>query len=131
MQSTRLQTGQSAKLFHVQNQTYIELPPNLFVIHLGKLNDKIPPDIDLSNFPNSDVVSRVHADIHVEKNNYFIEDVGSSNGTYINQTLLTPLTRYSLKTGDRIDFGKENSLTFIFQVSNGSNISNHSSTKNT
>jgi hypothetical protein len=41
------------------------------------------------------------------------------------------LTRYSLKTGDRIDFGKENSLTFIFQVSNGSNISNHSSTKNT
>jgi O-antigen ligase len=36
----------------------------------------------------------------------------------LNHTLLAPLTRYSLKVGDRIDFGKDNKVTFLFQLAN-------------
>ncbi len=47
MQATRLHTGQLPKLFHVQTNTYIDLPLNLSVIHIGKPNDRIPPHIDV------------------------------------------------------------------------------------
>lgn len=117
MQATRVQTGQLPKLLHVQINTYIDLPLNLSVIHIGKPNDRIPPDIDVSNLPNSDVVSRIHAHILVQGNTYFIEDLGSANGTYLHESLLQPLTQHQLKLGDRIDLGKENQVTFLFQLS--------------
>jgi pSer/pThr/pTyr-binding forkhead associated (FHA) protein len=117
MQATRVQTGQLPKLLHVQTNTYIDLPLNLSVIHIGKPNNRIPPDIDVSNLPNSDVVSRIHAHILVQGNTYIIEDLGSANGTYLNESLLQPLTQHKLKLGDRIDFGKENQVTFLFQLS--------------
>jgi len=110
MQATRVQTGQLPKLLHVQTNTYIDLPLNLSVIHIGKPNNRIPPDIDVSNLPNSDVVSRIHAHILVQGNTYIIEDLGSANGTYLNESLLQPLTQHKLKLGDRIDFGKENQV---------------------
>lgn len=116
MQVTRGQIEQLLKLFHVQTNTYINLPPNLFVIHIGKRNDRIPPNIDVSNLPNSNVVSRIHANILVEGSHYFIEDLGSINGTYLNHSRLTPLTRHQLNIGDRIDLCKDNQVTFIFQL---------------
>ena len=118
MQVTRVQTGQLPKLLHVQTNTYIDLPLNLSIIHIGKPNNRIPPDIDVSNFINSEVVSRIHAHILVQGNTYFIEDLGSANGTYLNESLLQPLTQHKLKLGDRIDLGKENQVTFLFQLSN-------------
>lgn len=117
MQATRVHTGQLPKLLHVQTNTYIDLPLNLSVIHIGKQNDRIPPDIDVSNLPDSDVVSRIHAHILVQGNTYLIEDLGSANGTYLNESLLRPLTQYQLKLGDRIDLGKGNQVTFVFQLS--------------
>ncbi|HEY9614585.1 FHA domain-containing protein, partial [Allocoleopsis sp.] len=117
MQATRVQTGQLPKLLHVQTNTYIDLPLNLSVIHIGKPNDRIPPDIDVSNFLNSEVVSRIHAHILVQGNTYFIEDLGSANGTYLNESLLRPLTQHQLRLGDRIDLGKDNQVTFLFQLS--------------
>lgn len=111
---TQLQVP-SVKMLHVQTNTLIELPSNLSVIHLGKPNDQIPPDIDVSGFPNSEIVSRIHADIRVEGDNYYIEDVGSSNGTYINHTPLPRGNRHRLRTGDRISLGKGDQVTFLFQ----------------
>jgi len=61
MRSTQIQTGHLGKLFHVQTNTYIDLLPNLSIIHIGKPNERIPPDIDVSPLPNSHFVSRVHA----------------------------------------------------------------------
>lgn len=118
MQTTQIQTVQLPNLFHLQTQTYIKFPSNISIIYIGKSNHRVPPDIDISTLPNSGVVSRVHALIQLEENNYFIEDVGSSNGTYLNHSRLMPLTRYSLKLGDRIDFCKGNKVTFLFQLSN-------------
>ncbi len=114
--ATQLQI-QKATLFHVQTNIKIELPQNLAVIHLGKPNTNIPPDIDISGFPNSQFVSRVHADIRVEGDAFYIEDTGSSNGTYINHNPLAKGNRHRLRPGDRIALGKEDKVSFIFQVS--------------
>ena len=108
---------QSASLLHQQTNANIELPSNLSVIHIGKPNDRIPPDIDVSGFPNSDIVSRIHADIRVEGDAYYIEDVGSANGTYINHTPLASGNRHKLRPGDRISLGKGDLVTFLFQSS--------------
>jgi pSer/pThr/pTyr-binding forkhead associated (FHA) protein len=113
--STTLQV-QTAKLLHVQTQTSIELPSHLSVIHIGKPNEQIPPDIDVSGFPNSEVVSRVHADIRVEGDTYYLEDIGSSNGTYVNHTPLLKGNRHCLRPGDRVSLGKGDLVTFIFQI---------------
>ncbi|MEH2308674.1 FHA domain-containing protein [Nostoc sp.] len=104
-----------ARLIHVQTDRLIELPQNLSVIHIGKPNDRIPPDIDVSGFPNSEVVSRIHADIRVEGDAHYVEDVGSSNGTYINNLPLLPGNRHRLRPGDRISLGKGDLMTFLFQ----------------
>ncbi len=113
--ATQLQL-QTAQLLHVQTNAPIELPQNLAVIHMGKPGGPIPPDIDVSGFPDSAIVSRVHADIRMEGDAYYIEDVGSSNGTYINHSPLLPGNRHRLRAGDRIALGKEDKVTFIFQI---------------
>ncbi|MBD3881239.1 FHA domain-containing protein [Phormidium tenue FACHB-886] len=113
--STQLQT-QVARLLHVQTNTPVELPITLTVIHIGKPNDRIPPDVDVSGFPNSEIVSRIHADIRVEGDLYYIEDVGSSNGTYINNAPLPTGNRHKLRAGDRIALGKGDKVTFLFQI---------------
>jgi len=105
-----------AKLVHVQTRSELELPPGRAVIHIGKPNDRIPPDIDVAGFPNSEVVSRIHADIRVEGDAHYIEDVGSANGTYINNTPLYPGNRHRLKSGDRIALGKGDLVTFIYEL---------------
>jgi len=90
---------------------------NPTAVHLGKPNGQIPPDIDVAGFPDSEVVSRVHADIRIEGDAYYIEDVGSSNGTYINHSPLLQGNRHRLRAGDRIALGKGDLVTFIFQFS--------------
>jgi predicted component of type VI protein secretion system len=113
---TQLQT-QIVRLLHVQTNTTVELPGNLAVIHIGKPNDRVPPDVDVSGFPHSEIVSRIHADIRVEGDIYYIEDVGSSNGTYINNAPLPSGNRHRLRPGDRIALGKGDKVTFLFQIS--------------
>lgn len=113
--ATQLQSP-SASLIHVQTQTTVELPQGLTVIHIGKPNEKVPPDIDVSGFANSDVVSRVHADIRIEGDAYYLEDTGSANGTYVNHTPLVPGNRHRLRSGDRLSLGKGDLVSFIFQT---------------
>ncbi len=112
--STRLQVA-ARQLLHLQTNTSLEIPPHLPVVHLGKPNDQIPPDIDVSGFPCAEVVSRIHANIRLEEESYYIEDVGSANGTYINHNILPKGNRHLLRSGDRIGLGKGDLVTFIFQ----------------
>ncbi|MBD2119909.1 FHA domain-containing protein [Trichocoleus sp. FACHB-262] len=106
----------TARLLHVQSNTVLELPPHLDVIHIGKPNDRVPPDLDVSGFADSDIVSRIHADIRAEAGAYYIEDIGSSNGTYVNNLPLRPGDRHRLRPGDRISLGKGDKVTFHFQA---------------
>lgn len=114
--ATQLQI-QKASLLHLQSNTTIEIPSCLDVVHFGKPNEQIPPDIDVAGFPDSEVVSRVHADIRIEGDTYYVEDTGSANGTYINHAPLQKGNRHRLRTGDRIALGKGDLVTFIFQLS--------------
>jgi pSer/pThr/pTyr-binding forkhead associated (FHA) protein len=114
--TTQLQQ-QTARLLHLQTSASLELPQSLTVVHIGKPNDRIPPDIDVSGFPDSEIVSRIHADIRLEGDAYYLEDVGSSNGTYINNVPLPMGNRHRLRPGDRIALGKGDKVTFLFQLS--------------
>ena len=114
--ATQLQV-QKATLLHLQSNTTIEISSNLDVVHFGKPNGQIPPDVDVSGFPDSEVVSRVHADIRIEGDVYYVEDTGSSNGTYVNHAPLQKGNRHRLRTGDRIALGKGDLVSFIFQLS--------------
>ena len=111
---TIVQTS-TAHIIHLQTDTILELPSHLSVVHLGKPNDRVPPDIDVSGFPNSDIVSRVHADIRMDAGYYYLEDTGSTNGTYANGAPLLPGNRHRLRNGDRISLGKGDLVTFLFR----------------
>jgi hypothetical protein len=115
MQNIILNTTLSLELFHLQSNTSLELPANISVIRIGKPNEQAPIDIDVSGLTNADAVSRLHAEIHLEGNSYYIEDLGSTNGTFLNNTNLIPKTRYKLNLGDKIDLGQASQVTFIFQ----------------
>jgi ribosomal protein L40E len=105
------------QLLHLQTNTLLDIPPQLSVVHIGKPNDRIAPDIDVSQFPCAEVVSRIHANIRIEAENYYIEDIGSANGTYINHNVLAKGNRHLLRSGDRIGLGKGDLVTFLFQSS--------------
>lgn len=108
---------QSASLLHAQSNTLLSLTADgKSILHIGKPNDRVPPDINVSVFSSAEVVSRIHAAIHVEEGHFFVEDVGSANGTYLNNMPLTPSTRYRLRVGDRITLGKGELMTFIFKM---------------
>ncbi|KAF3885993.1 MULTISPECIES: FHA domain-containing protein [Nostocales] len=113
--STSQTTALGFELFHVQTDTPFELPPNLAVIRVGKQNEQIAPDINVTFLPDADIVSRLHLEIQVEENTYYITDIGSSNGTFLNGVKLEPRKRYLLQVGDKINLGQEEKVTFIFQ----------------
>ncbi|WP_310426250.1 FHA domain-containing protein [Chamaesiphon sp. VAR_48_metabat_135_sub] len=104
------------QLLHLQTTTTIAIPPQLQVVNIGKPNDQVAPDIDVSALPCAEVVSRIHANIRVEGENYYIEDVGSANGTYINHNVLAKGNRHLLRPGDRIGLGKGDLVTFLFSA---------------
>ena len=65
------------------------------------------PDVDLDSDDPEAKVSRRHARISLRDGQYLIEDLGSTNGTFINRGhRLAPGDRQPLKDGDEIIVGK-------------------------
>jgi pSer/pThr/pTyr-binding forkhead associated (FHA) protein len=65
------------------------------------------PDVDLDSDDPEAKVSRRHARISLRDGNYLIEDLGSTNGTFVNRGhRLAPGDRHPLKDGDEIIVGK-------------------------
>jgi hypothetical protein len=65
------------------------------------------PDVDLDTDDPEAKVSRRHARITVSNGQYFLEDLGSTNGTFINRgKRLAPGQRQALCDGDEIIVGK-------------------------
>jgi hypothetical protein len=65
------------------------------------------PDVDLDTDDPEAKVSRRHARVTFRDGQYFLEDLGSTNGTFVNRgKRLSPGTRQSLKDGDEIIVGK-------------------------
>ncbi|MFL6286365.1 MAG: protein kinase domain-containing protein [Pyrinomonadaceae bacterium] len=71
------------------------------------------PDIDLSKFDPETKISRRHARIWREGETFLVEDLGSVNGTVVNDSVrLGPRQPRPLATGDRLRLG-ETTLHFL------------------
>ncbi len=67
----------------------------------------IYPDIDLTEHRGEeDGVSRMHAKIYAQGSQYLIEDLNSTNATYLNRQKLAAKTPTQIKDGDEVRFGK-------------------------
>ena len=65
------------------------------------------PDVDLDSDDPEAKVSRRHARITLAEGKYFVEDMGSTNGTFVNRgKRLSPGSRQPLQGGDEIIVGK-------------------------
>lgn len=69
--------------------------------------EDIHPDVDLGIYKGFDLgVSRRHAVILREEEQYSLEDLGSTNGTIVNREKIQPGEKTSLKEGDTIFLGR-------------------------
>ncbi len=76
---------------------------------LGRLDATrgVFPDVDLTPDGGLDGgVSRRHARIHKQRTQFFIEDLGSANGTFLNGQRLTPYLPHPLRDKDEIQLGR-------------------------
>ena len=76
-----------------------------FLIGRKSAGDGIYPDLDLSYY-DAKFVSRRHAQITRNDNEYALVDMGSANGTFVNGVQLPPHVSRVLRSGDRITIGK-------------------------
>lgn len=86
------------------------------VIGRWDADNGIFPDVDLDAVDQEAKVSRRHARVLVRDSKFFVEDLGSTNGTYVNRgRRLLPGTPQQITDGDEIIVGK----TFLrFSITN-------------
>jgi|SRR5262245_25864088 len=91
-----------------RHQTFILSEDNNLVGRCDPNKGKFP-EIDLSEFDSGAVVSRCHARIYRDGDNFMLEDLESFNGTYIIErgtaTKINPKEPYLLKVRNRVRFG--------------------------
>jgi hypothetical protein len=71
---------------------------------IGRLKDRVDYCVE------SSAVGKVHAAITSRGNEYFIKDINSKNGTFLNNTRLESNREYSIKNNDRITFANRDYL---------------------
>lgn len=62
-------------------------------------------------------ISRMHAEIERQDELYYLKDLGSSNGTFLNGTKIEPNKAYQIEEGDKIAFAiafSKNSIEYMF-----------------
>jgi hypothetical protein len=92
----RLYTPEGKMLIQLEDQS----------ITIGKISGDA--DLVLDDFS----VSRIHARISKEENDYFLEDLNSTNGTFKNGLRLNPYEKRKLQEEDEITLGK---ITIVFR----------------
>jgi pSer/pThr/pTyr-binding forkhead associated (FHA) protein len=74
---------------------------------IGRASKKSVPDIDLSPFGGSKAgVSRKHSRLLCRQGDWFVEDLGSTNGTFINGEKLAPNQQVPVTHNDTIRCGQ-------------------------
>ena len=68
------------------------------------------PDVSLEY---EDAVSRRHARVYSDGGQVFLEDLGSTNGTKLNNNAIAPHQPIPLKAGDKIQVGERTEIDFL------------------
>jgi pSer/pThr/pTyr-binding forkhead associated (FHA) protein len=88
--------------------TTIEIPAKDDVI-IGREDpiSEVFPDLDLTTYGGAEKgVSRKHAVMHRSGDGFTVEDMGSTNGTYVNRKRIQPNVPQPVRLGDEIRLGK-------------------------
>lgn len=107
--AARTTTAHAALVINRGRSAGKEFPVHEDEAYIGRwdADSGIFPDIDLDSDDPEAKVSRRHARITRRGEQYFIEDLGSTNGTFINRgRRLLPGDRQPLNDGDEIIIGK-------------------------
>ncbi len=115
----QLQPEIKGRLISLARTTTIQefiLNPQENILGIAQVNPHVT--IDLGNFPNNDTVSRQHGKIFRVGNQWKIQDLNSTNGTFIKHDVKTQFSPKitaieNLNCGDEIAFGK---VRFLFQT---------------
>lgn len=95
-------------LFYIPNQSKPIIVTEKDVIRIGRAdkNSETIPDLNLGPFHGAELgVSRYHAEIVLTDGKYFLKDMGSRNGSWINGGKIQPYRQTLLGDGDQIRFG--------------------------
>jgi serine/threonine protein kinase len=100
-------SGPSYKLVTAAGQSIPLTKPDM-TVGRSHPRDTATPDIDLWTLGIEDArtASRRHCRVFQDGNHYFIEDLGSMNGTFLNDQPLQAGNTYPLQEGDRIIAGR-------------------------
>lgn len=80
---------------------------NQDVLVVGRAHKANVPDIDLAPHGGTKAgVSRRHSRLVRENNNWFVEDLGSTNGTFLNGTKIEAHKKVAVNKGDVLRFGQ-------------------------
>lgn len=78
------------------NPEIVTIPKSNFIVgRISELSDYVIP---------SKFIGRVHSQISIEQGRYFIKDLGSVNGTYLNSEKLKPMEKYEIFNNDILEF---------------------------
>ncbi|MCW5940213.1 MAG: FHA domain-containing protein [Fimbriimonadaceae bacterium] len=81
---------------------------------IGRFDPSVGPvDIDLGSLPEGQYVSRKHAKITFEAGAWTIQDLGSSNGTYLLREDFERVESAPIEDGDEIALGN---ARFVFRL---------------
>lgn len=86
----------------------LPFPPGKTVVVIGREDpvSNIFPDVDLTDHGGDERgISRQHARIFIQGNQMYIEDMNSTNYTYVNKQKLAPGQPHPLNSGDEIRLG--------------------------
>ena len=95
---------------------------NQETIIIGRRDDPLNfhPDVDLtSNYGVLMGVSRKHAEITLKNGQCFIQDLHSSNGSWLNEKKLVPGNTYPLHNGDQVRLGQLLLLVYLSSTKDG------------
>jgi serine/threonine protein kinase len=103
----RLEEQFEAKLIITSPRGVWEFPLIHFPCRIGRRDptQNHHPELDLADYDRG-VASRRHAIIQRDGSKYIVIDLGSVNGTTVNNLPLTPHRPYVLRPGDRIRIGE-------------------------
>ncbi|MBI5824427.1 MAG: protein kinase [Chloroflexi bacterium] len=102
--STTLESSNVATLL-ADNGKVFPLSEGEIVLGRNSATKNVKNDIDLSDLDIKKIVSRRHATVKHENNDFILYDLESRNGTFINGERLSSKQPHTLASGDVIEFG--------------------------